>query len=187
MSAFHTEDERRRAAVSEVKRVFEILQVSTELGGHGPCVDTPDPAEVLQVDQLSQIIRSRLPGNAVRHEQKRGVLALLVDDSRDVAEDVGLFAAGGTVGFRFDQDLGLLFVRDRNVRLLGLTRFTDKPASHVVVALAEDTFDDLLGEVLQDATTDLALDRAATAALEPFDHNVNPADWTFHELSDLGE
>jgi len=89
---------------------FQLGQISEQLLGHAAGVDAGDFAGVLLVDQFAEIAQAVAPGDPVGDQQKRGVGSIFGDDAGDVADHVGLLAAGSAVGFGLDQDARVIFV-----------------------------------------------------------------------------
>jgi hypothetical protein len=59
---------------------------------------------MLKPHELAEVVDAIAPGQTIRHKQKIRIIALLSTNAADVAEHVGLFAAGCSVGLRLDQD-----------------------------------------------------------------------------------
>jgi len=89
---------------------LQLPQILLKLFLHSLSVDPSNLPQILQRHRLPQVARPLPPGNPVRNQKKMGVVPIFIDDAADVAEDVRLFAAGGAVGFGFDQDGGVLLV-----------------------------------------------------------------------------
>ena len=100
---------------------FDLAEIGFKLVGHGIGLDAGDVAVVLEFNDLAEVARTFLPGQAVGKEQESGIGPLGGDDGADVAEDVRHFRAGGTVAFRLDQDPGGTF-RDFSLNTTTISR-----------------------------------------------------------------
>src|SRR4051812_28798778 len=84
----------------------EVFEVLAEFIKHEGRVDAGDDSSILHLNQFAEILDPVVPGDAVGNNEQSGIGALLCRDSGDIANHVGLFAAGGAVGLGFDQNSG---------------------------------------------------------------------------------
>src|SRR6185437_11387463 len=116
------------------------------------------------------------------------IVSLLLDDARDVAENVGLLAPRRAISLRLDQNPRVTLRRNREVCLLrACAARADEPGTDAVVLLTKHPPHDQLDEVFEPAPARLAFDRTAATSLEPLDENRAPCHGRIRHARELVE